>query len=65
MKNQEAPRPCICGAMPCEVKYRSRHMVSCPNTLICATRGQWKRTREEAVHSWNMAVQAARKEKKA
>lgn len=63
MKDKEAPKLCVCGCQPCTVKYKSKHMVTCPNTLICAMRGEWKKTNEEAVHSWNLAVQRARKEK--
>lgn len=64
MKDKETPRPCVCGAAPCSVKYKGKRMISCPNTLVCGLRGAWKKTEDEAVSSWNIEIQRARKEKK-
>lgn len=51
---------CVCGATPCTVKHKSRYMLSCPRNLECSMRGSWHKKQQDAVKSWNTAVESAK-----
>ena len=57
-KQEIVPLPC-CGLDPVEIKYKSRYMFSCADHMRCACRGEWKRSREDAIVSYNNAVRQA------
>lgn len=59
----EAPAVCVCGNHPATVKHKSRYMVCCPAAMTCAIRGEWKGTEQQAIKSWNVAVQSARRKR--
>ena len=51
---------CVCGRRPCVVKMRSKYMLSCPATTVCAMRSRWASNEQAAIIDWNTAVKAAR-----
>lgn len=56
---------CVCGHLPCTVKHKSKYLLACPDGLYCAIRGLWCTNEQEAIKSWNGAVQTARRKAKA
>lgn len=62
-KKKETPASCVCGRIPCIVKHKSRHMITCPHTMTCAMRSRWCTNEQAAVIDWNSAVQRAKHER--
>lgn len=59
-QEKEEPRVCVCGRRPAIVKCKSGWLAACPNAMACAIRGNWGTNEQQAIKSWNTAVQAAR-----
>ena len=51
---------CICGAEPLIVKWRGKKMACCPDSMNCALRSAWCSKEQEAIKSFNTAVDEAR-----
>lgn len=51
---------CVCGRLPAIVKCKSRWLAACPDAMNCAIRGNWETNEQQAIKSWNTAVQSAR-----
>lgn len=64
-KPKEKAVACVCGQLPCTVKHKSKYLLACPDGLHCAIRGLWCTNEQEAIKSWNDAVQTARRKAKA
>lgn len=60
-KEKPTPIRCICGKEAAIVVYRGKKMVSCPNPLKCSGnfRTPWKRSRDEAISTWNTMIQSS------
>lgn len=63
-QEKEAAGVCVCGHMPVTVKHKGKYLVACPAALVCAVRGQWETNEQAAIKTWNIAVQAARREER-
>ncbi len=61
---EEAASICVCGKLPVTVKCRACFMLSCPDTKHCTVRSRWMRPKQAAIHDWNAAVLAARRERR-
>lgn len=59
-KEEVIPQKCVCGHTPVVVKHRSKYMCVCTNTLHCTMRGLWFGKEEQAIKSYNTAVDEAR-----
>lgn len=51
---------CVCGKEPCIVKWRGKKMACCPDSMNCAVRGAWCGKEQEAIKSFNIAVEEIR-----
>lgn len=63
-KEPAAPAVCVCGRKPCIVKHKSKHMVACPDSIICSMRSRWASTEQAAIADWNIQVESAKQEAK-
>jgi hypothetical protein len=45
------------------VKCTSGWLAACPDAINCTIRGQWATNEQQAIKSWNTAVQIARNKK--
>ena len=63
-QEKEAAGVCVCGRQPCVIKMRSKYMLSCPATTVCAMRSRWASNEQAAIIDWNTAVKSARQERK-
>lgn len=63
-QEEEAPNVCVCGKLPITVKCRNGFTLSCPDTKHCTVRSRWMRPKQAAIHDWNAAVLAARRERR-
>lgn len=59
-KEKAVPVVCVCGKVPCTVKHKSKHMLSCPDILSCSMRNRWASTEQAAITDWNTTIQSAR-----
>lgn len=59
-KEKPTPQRCICGQTACVVKFRGKKMVCCPDVKNCSVRGVWCSKEEDAIKSFNTAVDEAR-----
>ena len=64
-KEKNVPQRCICGQTACVVKWHGKKMVCCPDTMNCAVRGVWCSKEEDAIKSFNTAVDEARHRRRA
>lgn len=63
-KEKATPMRCVCKKDPIMVKMRGRYMYTCPDHLNCAVRGNWFGKEQDAIKSWNIAVQEARQKRR-
>lgn len=59
-EEKAVPAVCVCGAAPCLVNHRKRHMVCCPSTLSCAKRSRWWTNEQAAIKDWNTIVNSGK-----
>lgn len=63
-KEKATPQRCVCNKVPIMVKAKGAYFYACPNHLYCAMRGAWRSKEEEAIKSWNTAVDEERYRRK-
>lgn len=54
------PTVCVCGAEPCIVNHKKRHMVCCPKTLSCTMRSRWQKNEQAAIKEWNDIISSTK-----
>ncbi len=62
-KDKPVPAVCVCGELPVDVK--SRGLGVCYFCKKCSVRGNWNRSKDAAIVSWNAEVTASRHRKSA
>ena len=63
-KEVASVRVCVRGQLPVTVKHKAKYLVACPAALVCAVRGTWETNEQAAIKAWNVAVQAARRDRR-
>ena len=61
---EEAASICVCGKLPVTVKCRAGFMLACQDTKHYTVRSRWMRSKQAAIHDWNTAVLAGRRERR-
>lgn len=58
VKEKVAPKMCVCGKAPVQVKSKNGKMLSCPDPVCCPgnLRTRWCRHIDTATAEWNAAV---------
>lgn len=61
-EEKAVPAVCVCGADPCLVNHKKRHMACCPKIQSCALRSRWQKNEQLAIKEWNDIIENRKRE---
>ena len=59
------PIRCVCGSEAVMVIHKGKKMYSCPNTMTCAMRSGFCKTKYDAIKVWNTEIEAEKYRRRA